>query len=60
MQDISSGQIVRLNLFIMAQSELHFCFRRQIVLTTRDKPAGRADDPYLSDKLIAEREGIFL
>ena len=35
-------------------------FRRQIVLTTKDKPAGRADDPFLSDKLIAEREGIFL
>ena len=35
-------------------------FRRQIVLTTKDKPAGRADDPFLSDKLIAEQEGIFL
>ena len=35
-------------------------FRRQIVLTTKDKPAGRTDDPFLSDKLIAEREGIFL
>jgi len=35
-------------------------FRRQIVLTTKDKPAGRADDPFLSDKLIAERESIFL
>ena len=35
-------------------------FRRQIVLTTKDKPAGRADDPFLSDKMIAEREGIFL
>ncbi len=35
-------------------------FRRQIVLTTKDKPAGRADDPFLSDKLISEREGIFL
>ena len=35
-------------------------FRRQIVLTTKDKPAGRRDDPYLSDKMIAEREGIFL
>ena len=35
-------------------------FRRQIVLTTKDKPAGRSDDPYLSDKMIAEREGIFL
>lgn len=35
-------------------------FRRQIVLTTKDKPAGRMDDSFLSDKLIAEREGIFL
>ncbi len=35
-------------------------FRRQIVLTTRDRPSGRTDDPYLSDKVIAEREGIFL
>ena len=35
-------------------------FRRQIVLTTKDKPTGRADDPFLSEKLIAEREGIFL
>lgn len=30
------------------------------MLTTKGKPPGRADDPYLSDKLIAEREGIFL
>ena len=35
-------------------------FRRQIVLTTKDKPPGRMDDPFLSEKLIAEREGIFL
>ena len=35
-------------------------FRRQIVLVTKDKPAGRRDDPFLSDKLISEREGIFL
>ena len=35
-------------------------FRRRIVLTTRDRPAERKDDPFLSDKLIAEREGIFL
>ena len=35
-------------------------FRRQIVLTTKDKLAGRTDDPFLSEKLIAEREGIFL
>ena len=35
-------------------------FRRQIVLTTKDRPAGRADDPFLVDKLLREREGIFL
>ena len=35
-------------------------FRRQIVLTTKDRPAGRADDPFLADKLTREREGIFL
>ena len=35
-------------------------FRRQIVLITRDRPAGRTDDPFLSEKLINEREGIFL
>ena len=35
-------------------------FRRQIILTTKDRPMDRKDDPFLSDKLIAEREGIFL
>lgn len=35
-------------------------FRRQIVLTTKDRPAGRADDPFLVDKLLRERESIFL
>lgn len=35
-------------------------FRRQIILTTKDKPAERFDDPYLEEKLIAEKEGIFL
>ena len=35
-------------------------FRRQIVITTKDKPADRVDDPYLMDKLAAEKEGIFL
>ena len=35
-------------------------FRRQIVLTTIDRPAGRADDPFLVDKLLREKEGIFL
>ena len=32
-------------------------FRRQIVLTTKDKPADRFDDPFLAEKLIAEKEG---
>ena len=35
-------------------------FRRQIVLTTKDRPAGRSDDPFLVDKLLREEEGIFL
>lgn len=35
-------------------------FRRQIILTTKKKNRNRIDDPYLSDKLIAEKEGIFL
>ena len=35
-------------------------FRRQVVLTTKDRPAGRADDPFLVDKLLREKEGIFL
>ena len=32
-------------------------FRRQIILTTKDKPADRFDDPFLAEKLIAEKEG---
>jgi putative DNA primase/helicase len=35
-------------------------FRRQIVLTTKDRPADRMDDPFLSEKLIEEKDGIFL
>lgn len=35
-------------------------FRRQIVLTTKDRPAGRVDDPFLAEKLAEEAEGIFL
>ena len=35
-------------------------FRRQVVLTTKDRPAGRADDPFLVDKLLREKESIFL
>ena len=35
-------------------------FRRQLILQTRRKPPGRVDDPYLSDKLKQEAEGIFL
>lgn len=35
-------------------------FRRQIVLTTKDRPANRTDDPFLAEKLIEESEGIFL
>ena len=35
-------------------------FRRQIVLTTKDRPTGRADDAFLVDKLLREKDGIFL
>ena len=35
-------------------------FRRQIILTARRRDKDRIDDPYLSEKLIAEKEGIFL
>lgn len=35
-------------------------FRRQIILTTKPKDPGRRDDPYLADKLLEEKEGIFL
>ena len=40
------------------KSDGFFC--RQIVLTTKDRPAGRADDPFLVDKLLREKDGIFL
>lgn len=35
-------------------------YRRQIVLTTKDRPEDRVDDPFITEKLIAEIEGIFL
>lgn len=35
-------------------------FRRQIILTTKRKSKDRVDDPFLSEKLIAEKKGIFL
>lgn len=33
-------------------------FRRQIILTTKDRPADRVDDPYLSQRLRQELPGI--
>ena len=35
-------------------------YRRQLVLTTKEKPANRVDDPDLAEKMKAEIEGIFL
>ena len=35
-------------------------YRRQLVLTTKDKPANRVDDPDLAEKMKAEVEGILL
>ena len=34
--------------------------RRQLILSVKDRDANRVDDPYLSDKLETEAEGIFL
>ena len=35
-------------------------YRRQLILTTKAKPADRKDDPDLAEKMKAEVEGIFL
>jgi len=35
-------------------------YRRQLVLTTREKPVGIIDDPDLSEKMRTELEGVFL
>lgn len=35
-------------------------FRRQIILEARERDPGRKDDPYLAERLCAEKEGIFL
>lgn len=35
-------------------------YRRQMVLRTKPKDKNRVDDPWLIERLIAEREGIFL
>lgn len=35
-------------------------YRRQLVLTTKEKPVGRIDDPDLAEKMKDEVEGIFL
>ena len=35
-------------------------YRRQLVLTSKEKPMDRADDPDLAEKMKAEAEGIFL
>lgn len=35
-------------------------YRRQLIIHVRDKNEDRIDDPYLAEKLIGEREGIFM
>ena len=35
-------------------------YRRQIVLMTKDKPSDRVDDPFLVERMLEEKEGIFL
>ena len=35
-------------------------YRRQLILTTKEKPANRVDDPDIAEKMKLEVEGIFL
>ena len=35
-------------------------FRRQLILTTKDKPLSRVDDPDIAEKMAAEVDGILL
>lgn len=35
-------------------------YRRQLILTTKEKPADRIDDPDIADKMSTEAEGVFL
>ena len=35
-------------------------YRRQLILTTKERPADRKDDPFLVEKMMDELEGIFL
>lgn len=35
-------------------------YRRQLILTTKEKPADRIDDPDIADKISTEAEGVFL
>ena len=35
-------------------------YRRQLVLTTKEKPVDRVDDPYLAEKMKNEAESVFL
>ena len=35
-------------------------WRRQLILTTKERPADREDDPFLIEKLCEELEGILL
>ena len=39
---------------------LYTSYRRQLILTTKDKPLSRVDDPDIAEKMAAEVEGILL
>lgn len=41
-----------------ANDDSYGFFRRQLILMTKPRPKGRDDDPFLSDKLRAEKEQI--
>ena len=46
---------------IKAQNDTSYgFFRRQIILTVKERDPWRKDDPFLAERLIAEKEGILL
>ncbi len=53
-----SGDLFLIYCFMYGRS--YGFFRRQIVLTVKEREPDRKDDPFLGEKLIAEAEGIFL
>ena len=62
-QKVETNRFARADLegkLLMVDDDLDMNALTKTILTTKDKPADRFDDPFLAEKLIAEKEGIFL